>query len=1117
MVSTRSRLGRAALAGLVAVAAGAAGSTPATAGPVPATAAPPARSEQQAVRTVTLITGDRIRAFGDGPDRVEFLPGPDRRGMTYLTSRTPDGLSLIPADAVRLVREGRLDPRLFNVTTLLRFGYDDRRPELPLLMTYDGQQARAAATGTATAAGARVTRQLPAVRGMALAVPRARAATTWTGLTTGGGQRRLRDGVGRVWLDGIRRPALDHSVPQVGAPAAWQAGYDGSGVKVAVLDSGIDVNHPDLTGKIAAVANFTEGMEDDRDLVGHGTHVAATIAGGTIGGGYPGVAPGAKLLDGKVCVVDGCADSWILAGMQWAVENGARVVNLSIGGPDAPDTDPVEQAIDDLSAQHGTLFVVAAGNDGEKSTVNSPASADAALAVGAVDDQDALAPFSSRGPRVGDGAVKPDLTAPGVGITAARSADAPIGTPGDSHVSMSGTSMATPHVAGAAAILAQQHPDWSGAQLKAALTSSTAPRADLDPFAQGTGRLDVARAVRQPVRSDSGAVNFGRMLWPHTDDKPTTQVVTYRNSGSVAVSLNLELAITGPDGKPAPAGMFTLAAPSVTVPAGGQVEVPVTVDTRITGADGQYAGYLRATADGVLVNTPVVVEREVESYDLTLVHLDRTGASAADYGTSVFRWDAPDYVQPSGADGKNPVVRLPKAAYVLTSWIVSGEGADAQIAVLAQPRLVLDHDQTVTLDARSAQPVVVTVPDPTARELFLQVDGAAELAYGYLIFGATTFDGYGHVLTGRVGPDTTADGFVTTVGATYAQLDAEGFAHDTYNLRWLVDGRVPTGFRRTVARAELAEVRMDQGQQQPGTTGVVGARSEIPGEYEQSLSRVVPVTLPGTRVDYHNADGGVRWVKDLEEVVVPPDGGWPEFVAALTSPLTRYVAGRTYSERWNRGVFGPAFPTPPRDPRLWITRSGDTLEVEPPLYGDVGGREGGATSTQTYTLYRDGVKFATSEPPFPSFTLPPEPATYRLEVTADRPAAARLSTRTRVAWTFRSARPSGDRPVPMAVAAVRFTPALDASSAAPAGRPTVVPVTVQRQAGSVASPTRQLAVEVSFDDGVNWRASPLRSTAAGTETVVTPPGPGFVSLRARWSDTAGNALEQTIIRAYEVR
>src|SRR4029453_8028919 len=157
----------------------------------------------------------------------------------------------------------------------------------------------------------------------------------------------------------------------------------------------------------------------------------------------------------------------IIAGMEWATAQGAKVVSMSLGGDPTDGTDPMSAAVNELSAASGALFVIAAGNSGAAHPVGAPGAADAALTVGAVDRADVLADFSSRGPRVGDEGLKPEITAPGVGIVAARAAGTFMGEPVDElYTAANGTSMATPHVAGAAAIIAQQHPGWTGAQIK---------------------------------------------------------------------------------------------------------------------------------------------------------------------------------------------------------------------------------------------------------------------------------------------------------------------------------------------------------------------------------------------------------------------------------------------------------------------------------------------------------------------------------------------------------------------------------------------------------------------------------------------------------------------------
>ncbi|WP_327273730.1 S8 family serine peptidase [Streptomyces sp. NBC_01224] len=207
-------------------------------------------------------------------------------------------------------------------------------------------------------------------------------------------------GVTKLWYDGRAKATLDQSVPQIGAPEAWAKGFDGKGTKVAILDTGADLNNADIKSRITATQSFVSG-ESVQDGHGHGTHVASTIAGSgaNSGGKYKGVAPGADLLIGKVLANAGSGPvSGILEGMDWAVAQGADVVSMSLGAKAATPHDVLTDAVDSLSDSSGTLFVIAAGNDGKggESTLGSPGTADAALTVGAVDKSDALAGWASR-------------------------------------------------------------------------------------------------------------------------------------------------------------------------------------------------------------------------------------------------------------------------------------------------------------------------------------------------------------------------------------------------------------------------------------------------------------------------------------------------------------------------------------------------------------------------------------------------------------------------------------------------------------------------------------------------------------------------------------------------
>ncbi|MET7469685.1 S8 family serine peptidase [Micromonospora sp. NPDC005686] len=1095
--------------------------------PVPALAAAPTTSNGPAARTgpsapagarpvtVTLITGDQVTVAAGG--RAAVRPGPGRTGVEFLVRRDRDHLTVLPQDALALVRSGRLDRRLFDVTGLIEAGYDDaRRDTVPLLVSYRPGVARRTA---APLAGTRVIRDLPAIAGAAVVAGKGDTGALWKAVSADRSGARLdaAGGVDRIWLDGRRRVTLDRSVPQIGAPAAWAAGYTGKGVRVAVLDTGVDLTHPDLAGKVAESRNFTEETDPD-DIVGHGTHVASTIAGSgaASGGKYRGVAPDATLLSGKVCEVYGCTESAILAGMQWAAaEQHATVANMSLSGGDTPEVDPLEQAVETLTEQHGTLFVIAAGNDGADGSVGSPATADAALAVGAVDRDDALADFSSRGPRVGDGAIKPDITAPGVEIVAARAANGQIGDPvGDRYVSLSGTSMATPHVAGAVALLAQQHPGWTPGRYKATLMASAKPHPEQTAFQQGAGRVDLARAITQQVTSEPASVSFGLAAWPHTDDKPISRTVTYRNGGNAPLTLDLSTGFTGPGGRTAPAGMLTLSTSRLTVPAGGTAQVTVVVDTRLGGADGYWTGRLLARAGDAVAVTPLAVDREVESYDLTMTHRDRSGALAGSYYTSLLGLDDGSYhdVYDTGGEVR---IRLPKGRYGVQSLIFAdGDQGSPEVASLTQPELVVTGNQRLALDARRAKPIRTTVPQRGAAPMLIDLTAAWEFGDYYASFGLWT-DRFEGLYSGQLGRDVSDKVFVGSLASQWAEPTAPERSPYFYGLIDLFPGRFPTGFVRHYQPADLATVTSRFA---AGYTGMENERAVYAEpDYNMGGSAVaLPVQVPGKRVE-HFSTTRTRWSGDLAFGERDEDG-WLEPRAVLESESARYRAGHTYRDEWNKGPFGPSFPQP-RWPEQSITRTGDTMMVSLPMHSDAVGHPGGSLNdTELTRLYRNG-KLAGESPygGYGEFTVPPGAANYRLETTATR-GFTDLSTEVSASWTFRSKRVPGDVPARLPAMAVRFTPPLATDSSAPAGRTFTVPVSVQRQPGAPSGRVVALTVDVSYDGGKTWRKAALKKQGgAWTATVRHPAGPGYASLRATARDDAGNTVTQRIIQAYRLR
>ncbi len=303
--------------------------------------------------------------------------------------------------------------------------------------------------------------------------------------------------IAEIWEDLPVHTMLDVSVPLVRAPQLWNQDFEGQGIRIAVVDTGIDPDHPDFEGRIVAIEDFTGGDSGGRDGNGHGTHVASTIAGSgaASGGKYIGVAPEAELLAAKVLRDNGSGmTSDVMAGVEWAVAQGAHVINLSLGADTSCDGTDGMSAICDAAVDAGAVVCVAAGNAGPGAgTVGSPGCAFKVITVGATTDQDAVTSFSSRGPTA-DGRVKPDVCFPGYNIVAARARGTSMGTPVDAfYTSASGTSMATPHASGASALLLQAHPGSTPADIKSRLMA-TAVDIGADANSQGSGRADILAA-----------------------------------------------------------------------------------------------------------------------------------------------------------------------------------------------------------------------------------------------------------------------------------------------------------------------------------------------------------------------------------------------------------------------------------------------------------------------------------------------------------------------------------------------------------------------------------------------------------------------------------------------
>jgi hypothetical protein len=417
----------------------------------------------------------------------------------------------------------------------------------------------------------------------------------------------------------------------------------------------------------------------------------------------------------------------------------------------------MSQALNSISSSTGALFVVAAGNEGLSpdgnpnggpgscaQCVESPGAATAALAVGAVTDGcdfafvdpntctrnysgDSLPYFSSTGPRLGDFAIKPDITAPGVDIPSARASGTSMGTPVAAYPNLytylTGTSMATPMVAGAAAILLGQHPDWTAQQTRDALTSTATPNNGEPAYWQGAGMVNAGKAATQAV-TGTGILNLGTAAYPQQPGTLLSGDITYTNPGSQPETLTLNSSwATAPDSftftvaqQPwlPPAGAVSLPG-QVTVPAGASQTVKLGIDASQAPYFSTYGRITATAADGTTVQTTVGFTRAALTHQLNLTAIDRSGSPETSNGFSDgYLMDLTSgqlylvtFTNGAGTIwGTRDNQLIADRSYAFIGQLASfGPGPYYRLqswTQLAEPQITMNADQSFTFDARNA-------------------------------------------------------------------------------------------------------------------------------------------------------------------------------------------------------------------------------------------------------------------------------------------------------------------------------------------------------------------------------------------------------------------------------
>jgi subtilisin family serine protease/Tol biopolymer transport system component len=1085
--------------------------------------------------TVGLITGDTVSVHEFDGRRGVDVELVDRGGYkaSYDVLDEDGRLYVIPSDVLALIPD-TLDRELFNVTKLIDYGYDVEHG-LPVIVVppeAPGELRVAGPLRLESAPGVGEGTPLASVGGVAATVDGGNPAF-WRALTDPRGELAARTTtgplaeVGKVWLDEQVEATLDVSAPMVGAPAARAAGYDGTGLTVAVLDTGIDVTHPDFTGRIAGAETFLPtGTAVDGH--GHGTHVAGIIAGSgaASGGTYAGMAPGAELLSGKVLGDNGSGQtSWIIQGMEWAAEAGADVVNMSLGSSSPSNGfDLLSSAVNRLTEEHDVLFVTSAGNLGPGGwTISSPGAASSALTVGAVDSSGNLAGFSSRGPRLvpalrhligGEFSIKPDITAPGVRIASTRAGGTSLGTPVDAHYTRaSGTSMAAPHVAGAAAIVLQQRPELGAAGLKSALVTSAAPHDGLAVYQQGGGLLDIPAALDAPVATSPAPLDFGSFEFPYDDTAPVSTEVTYTNTRDEAITLDLSFDVTSPEAGAPGAAVLQVAPERLDLAVGESAEVTVTLDPR-AGEFGTYGGALLATGSGgsVVSRIPTGFWLEPPTYTLTIEGIDRRGNPADGPHSMVDVIDVHDLNTFTETHfffnrGGTVSVEVPHGTYAVVGRFQDPHPEHGEeLSIVSVPELPVTGDRTVVLDARTANQVTLDTPQHDTSPLphsDVTVGFQRGTAAGQHFARAFTAPATAPVYLAEAEPPALGD---FSVFSRRLLGTADGTV--LYDLVLVEPDGIPDDLHYVADTGELAAVTNRYHSDLPNQVVQSTRFVELPGWEGLELGVTHAFNAPSERTDYYlGGQGAHRQRVNLNGATLP---------TLFTEPVT-YTAGERLRQSWFARPMAPGLRADEPTVRTW-----NTLRVAVSPWVDSGGNAMEAREGPTeYSFFQDGELVASGTNPS-VLSLSNEPAEYRLELRAETNRSWwQTSTAASTAWTWRSGPPADGGPEVVPLLQVDYDIDLDLSNTAvpPEDRtgPPVMELQVGHQAGADGAPIAGARLWTSYDDGASWRQRPGNALGDGRYEFVLDSRDGeLASLKVEAWDAGGNRVEQEIIDAFRL-
>ena len=1069
--------------------------------------------QETAVYKVTLITGDIVLVTISSDGRRAFAVQPVDPKEEFFSFKRGNDTYIVPSSAPL----EKLDLNLFNIDYLLREKYYGLA-YLPVLVSSDSASNAQSLASDAKISGSvtHVFKTIPAFAARAKIVD-----------VRGLYQSLLaKPEVKKIWLDKVNHASLNESVPLIGAPTVWATGYDGTGVKIAILDTGIDSTHPDVSGKIVAKQDFTDDGTTD-DLFGHGTHVAVIAAGtgAASGGKFRGVAPGASLMNIKVLNRYGYGyDSWIISGIEYATNNGANIISMSLGDGPTDGNDPLSQAVDAAVAK-GVAAAIAAGNSGSYFTVAAPGAARNAITVGASDKSDNLAWFSSEGPTI-DFRVKPDVLAPGVNIISGHAANGGfpyIPNPDQSssgppnyppyYTTLSGTSMATPHVSGLIALIKQKNPSWTPAFIKDALINTAMQLDSYNVYQQGGGRVYAPDAVQTTMLMDPGSYSFGVLSAGLPSAYSDFAVHNFGGSTLTVSSLSITLVdvMTGITYS----SSVTLNVTSLSIPSGSSKGVRLTINLQSVPAS-LYSGLMIATPTVGKKIHSVFGFAKLNQLQVTKVDLDGVPA-VGDFvyvfkksTSSLLEWTLNNAIGYTDSSGKFTAY-VGSGDHTLMSFGIQTFGKKGMWVLTIADTVA--SPASVTLDERTTN----TVTFDMNKAGLLLASSAVQLYYGvgpwwqWVWFSASTALPYPSASMFRV----SSTGMKATFHYSYFPSSSYDFGNPSnvnspewYDLLYASSGitgstNYQADYSTTVQKSSTYSVNLSPKIGANRYSFVYTKQFDVNGvtpSWYGNIAMNWQMTLPQARVEYVSPN--TYYDQYLEKVSDFPGKTTPSIY--YNGPWESWGAGQKVSEVWNRALSTQLYGY--TDPSFGYVEFYGHAFMDSYQHGF---HEYDRYPAGTITILKGAQTLVSNQQISDSYDYWFSTGAGSYTVNIDGTNNQALSMHTIASFTVNVPSALGDVYAPL----ILFRPqGLDLNNSMSAGN-----VVVNLGVADPNSAT-SATLQYSTSDGSTWNSVTVVSTGGNWYSGSL----GFlqnvyVSLKATASDSAGNTVTQTTIRAFYAR